>query len=295
MSSMFDIPGEEDPFSDDDDFDLDTVATAAETCEKTPEVALTVGQLARIEKNKLKALALKKSRLLAHPYQKSGDVVKASVVKEKKLVDGGGGFFIEEEEEDTSKDVVITEVAPPIMPPDQPTCEECDKDFADSYLFTTFDHSVCDDCKDMEREGPHELITKTDAKKEFLLRDSDFEKGERGDNLRFLLRKNPHNPRYGDMKLYLRLQVEKRALKIWGSEEELEKEHEKREENKMALKTKKYEKKMKELRKAVRSSLFTKDISNHIHKYGEETYDEEKDEYTKVCDECGHVHTYEKM
>ena len=85
MTSMFDIPGEEDPFSDDDDFDLDTVATAVETCEKTPEVALTVGQLARIEKNKLKALALKKSRLLAHPYQKSGDVVKASVVKEKNL------------------------------------------------------------------------------------------------------------------------------------------------------------------------------------------------------------------
>merc|ERR1712083_1220270 len=212
---------------------------------------------ARIEKNKLKALALKKSRLLAHPYQKSGDVVKASVVKEKKLVDGGGGFFIEEEEEDNSKDIVITEEAPPIMPPDQPTCEECLKDFADSYLFSTFDHSVCDDCKDMEREGPHELITKTDAKKEFLLRDSDFEKGERGRGLRFLLRKNPHNPRYGDMKLYLRLQIEKRAIDIWGSEETLELEHEKREEKKLSLKAKKYEKKMKELRKAVRSSLFT--------------------------------------
>jgi len=289
-------PGNDDPFSDDDDLDLDDVVRAAETSDKTPRSdELSVGQLARMEKNKLKALALKKSRLLAHPYKKSGDVAKASVVKEKKLVDGGGGFFIEEEDEVPSKEVVITEAAPPIMPPDQPTCEECEKDFADSYLYTTFDHAVCDDCKDMEREGPHELITKTDAKKEFLLRDSDFEKGERGDGLRFLLRKNPHNPRYGDMKLFLRLQVEKRALEIWGSEEELEKQHEKREENKMALKTKKYEKKMKELRKAVRSSLFTKDISSHTHKYGEETYDEEKDEYTKVCDECGHVHTYEKM
>ena len=52
---------------------------------------------------------------------------------------------------------------------------------------------------------------------------------------------------------------------------------------------------MKELRKAVRSSLFTKDFSTHSHSYGEESYDEEKDEYSKVCGECGHVLTYEKM
>ena len=294
MSLEADNNENEDPFNDDDDLDLDELVGATETSDNSQNIELSVGQKARIEKNKLKALALKKSRLLAHPYNKSGGV-KASVVKDKKLVDGGGGFFIEEEDEATAEEPVITYMAPPIMPPDQPTCEECDKDFADSYLYTTFDHSICDDCKDMEREGPHELITKTDARKEFLLRDSDFEKGERGNNLRFLLRKNPHNPRYGDMKLYLRLQVEKRALEIWGSEEDLEKEHEKREENKMSLKTKKYEKKMKELRKAVRSSLFTKDMSTHTHKYGEETYDEDKDEYSKVCDECGHVHTYEKM
>merc|ERR1719244_1454686 len=206
---------------------------------------LLMDKKTRIEKNKLKALALKKSRLQVHPYNKSDTKCKGSVLKEKKLVDGGGGFFIEEEDEIDNEETPITEAAPPLMPPDQPTCEDCDKDFADSYLFSTFDHSVCDDCKNMERDGPHELITKTDAKKEFLLRDSDFEKGERGDNLRFLLRKNPHNPRYGDMKLYLRLQIEKRAIDIWGSEEILELEYEKREEKKLSLKAKKYEKKIK--------------------------------------------------
>jgi len=285
----------EDPFSDDDQ-DFDELVGSLEESEAPDHDELSEGQKARMEKNKLKALALKKSRLLAHPYSKTGNTAsKASIVKEKKLVDGGGGFFIEEEDEVTAEEAVITEMPPPIMPPDQPTCEECDKDFADSYLYNTFDHSVCDDCKDMEREGPHELITKTEAKKEFILKDSDFEKGERGHTLRFLLRKNPHNPRYGDMKLYLRLQVEKRALGMWGSEDALEKEHEQREDNRMALKTKKYNKKMKELRKAVRSSLFTKDFSTHKHSYGEETYDEEKDEYSKVCDGCGHVNIYEKM
>ena len=49
------------------------------------------------------------------------------------------------------------------------------------------------------------------------------------------------------------------------------------------------------LRKAVRSSLFTKDFSTHTHSYGEESYDEEKDEFSKVCTECGQVLTYEKM
>merc|ERR1712025_1363622 len=104
-----------------------------------------------------------------------------------------------------------------------------------------------------------------------------------GRNLKFLLRKNPHNPRYGDMKLYLRLQIEKVALEIWGSEEDLEAEIEKREANKVLLKEKKYQKKMKELRKAVRSSLFTKSFATHTHTYGEESYDEEKDEYSKTC------------
>lgn len=284
----------DDPFSDDDQ-DFDDIVGNTNLSETQKNVELSEGQKARIEKNKLKALALKKSRLHAHPYNKNGSSAKSSVIKEKKLVDGGGGFFIEEDDEAVEEEPLITEMAPPIMPPDQPTCLLCEKDFADSYLYTSFDHSVCDDCKDMEREGPHELITKTEAKKEFLLKDSDFEEGEWGEKLKFLLRKNPHNPKYGDMKLFLRLQVEKKALKIWGSEEELEKEHEKREENKISLKTKKYNKKMKELRKAVRSSLFTKDLSTHTHSYGEETYDEDKDEYSKVCEGCGYVNTYEKM
>ena len=46
---------------------------------------------------------------------------------------------------------------------------------ADSFLFRTFDLEVCDKCKDTEKDGKHELITKTDAKNEFLLKDFDFE------------------------------------------------------------------------------------------------------------------------
>jgi len=263
----------------------------AETNDEEEEPALSQDQKARADRNRLKAVALRKARLQAAPYSKEARK------KEKKLVDGGGGFFLEEEEEAEVGRVVVSQ-PPPLMPPDQPDCEECAKRFADSHLLRTYDLAVCDDCKDMEKEGKHTLITKTEAKKEFLLKDGDFEKGERDEEfvpLRFVLRKNPHNPRWGDMKLFLRMQVEERALQVWGSEEALEQEVEARGERLVVAKSKKYEKKMKELRKTVRSSLFTKALGAHEHAWGEEAYSEATDEYSMTCGGCGHVNTYEKM
>lgn len=62
---------------------------------------------------------------------------------------------------------------------------------------------VCDGCRDSEEK--HSLITRTEAKTEYLLKDCDLDKRE--PILKFILRKNPHNVRWGDMKLYLHLQV----------------------------------------------------------------------------------------
>lgn len=51
-----------------------------------------------------------------------------------------------------------------------------------------------------------------------------------------------------------------------------------------------------ELRKAVRSSVWTKDTSIHQHQYGpEEVVDPEEDLYKKTCTTCGHELSYEKM
>ncbi len=97
------------------------------------------------------------------------------------------------------------------------------------------------------------------------------------------------------MKLFLRLQVEKRALEIWGTEEALEEEHEKREDKRDQAKVKKFNKKLKALRMQVRGSLYKRDISTHEHEYGEEEYDEDEDEYSRKCKTCDHVHKYEKM
>lgn len=49
------------------------------------------------------------------------------------------------------------------------------------------------------------LITRTEAKKTYLLKDEDFDKREPA--LKFILKRNPHNQRWGNMKLYLESQV----------------------------------------------------------------------------------------
>jgi DNA repair protein len=56
-------------------------------------------------------------------------------------------------------------------------------------------------------EDKFPLITKTEAKKKYLLKDADFDIREPA--LKFILRKNPHNQRWGDMKLFLETQVGK--------------------------------------------------------------------------------------
>lgn len=58
-------------------------------------------------------------------------------------------------------------------------------------------------CRD--NEEMHRLITKTDAKSMYLLKDCDLEK--RDPPLKCIVKRNPHNVRWGSMKLYLELQV----------------------------------------------------------------------------------------
>ncbi|XP_010576467.1 PREDICTED: DNA repair protein complementing XP-A cells, partial [Haliaeetus leucocephalus] len=209
-----------------------------------------------------------------------------------KVVDTGGGFFLEEEEEEEEPGAAEKIVHPPapVLEFDYLICGDCGKEFMDSYLMQHFDWATCDNCRDAEDK--HKLITRTEAKEEYLLKDCDLDKRE--PVLRFIVKKNPHNSRWGDMKLYLKLQVIKRSLEVWGSEESLQKAKELRRDSREKMKQKKFDKKVKELRRAMRSSLWKKEASIHEHEYGaEENIDE--DVYKKICTVCGHELTYEKM
>uniref|UniRef100_A0A3P8W0I1 Xeroderma pigmentosum, complementation group A n=1 Tax=Cynoglossus semilaevis TaxID=244447 RepID=A0A3P8W0I1_CYNSE len=257
-----------------------------------PKTELSAAMRAKIERNRQRALILRQARIASRPLSA---VEGSTSAKVSKTVDSGAGFFIDEDEEQKEREHNVKKVVhdpAPVIQSDYLVCDECGKPFMDSYLSNSFALSVCDKCRDNDEK--HKLISRTEAKQQYLLKDCDLDKRE--PPLRFILRKNPHNQRWGDMKLYLKVQVEKRGLEVWGSEEALEEAKETREENKEVQKQKRFNKKVKELRKAVRSSMWTTNTSTHVHQYGpEEVVDPEEDLYKKTCMSCGHELSYEKM
>lgn len=225
-----------------------------------------------------------------------------SSVRQTKLIDSGGGFLIEKEiiPETNGNDAASSTETPAAaiddampLPPTYEKCVECDDSFTDSWLMTNFAYSACDKCRDSDDR--HSLITRTEAKNEYLLKDCDLDRRE--PPLKYIERQNPHNVRWGTMKLYLHLLVEKRALEVWGTEERLMEELALRDEKRDKAKHKKYNKNMKQLRMEMRSSLYDgRTVKGpHTHEYGEETYNEDDDNYSHSCTICGFVETFEKM
>ncbi len=88
----------------------------------------------------------------------------------------------------------------------------------------------------------YELITKTDAKAEFLLKDCDFDFRE--PPLKFILKKNPHHQKWGEMKLFLKFQVKERAMVVHEDEEKLEEKKEMKVLNLHKTRQKNYQKKI---------------------------------------------------
>ncbi|KAG7176617.1 DNA repair protein complementing XP-A cells-less [Homarus americanus] len=266
---------------------------------KKDKLVLSPAQRARMEQNRQQALLIRQDKInRRNPYVKNEekkDTTKVLQINNTKLIDTGAGFFIEENGELSNDDILagikLVYEPGPLLEIDRPHCLECEKPFDNSFLLQNFDHPTCDKCK--ESDDKHALIPKTDARNEYLLKDVDIEKRE--PPLKYILRKNPHNSRWGDMKLYLKLQVEKRALEVWGSEEAIESAMKKKEDQSELRKQKRFNKKMKELRMNVRSSLYTRATKNHEHEYDEEVYLPDEDEYSRTCKTCGHSYTFDKM
>lgn len=281
--------------------------TANEEQLEKKESKLTAAQLSRIERNRIKAQNLRKGKIVgvAQPYSinksefnVTGSGSSVQRIESTRLIDSGGGFLVEAPL--TASQAAARNI-PTVKPVEEPPvkfplvyteCLECGDKFSGSYLQDHFDYSVCDKCRDPNEK--HVLITKTEAKSEFLLKDCDFDR--RDPPLKFITKKNARYTKWGEMKLYLLLQVHKRAMEVWGSEDEILKQQEKRDDQRVVTKIKRYNKQMKQLRMVVRSSLYTKKLkANHVHEFGPETYNEEEDNYTHSCLSCEYSETYEKM
>lgn len=121
-------------------------------------------------------------------------------------------------------------------------CEGCGDENAllDPEFEAVFRVSVCNVCKD---SNPlYTVITKTQARSEFLLTDEELADSAL---LPSVSRRNPHNPRWSDMKLYLRKQCRDFALHKFGSEGQLKAAIAARVDNKTDRKSKKFLKKLK--------------------------------------------------
>lgn len=115
----------------------------------------------------------------------------------------------------------------PRQGPPEPVGDHCDgcnvvlhsgnmaQSFADA-----FGVAVCAAC---HGDGDFELMTKSDAQKQFLLPDASMKV------LRFMEKQNPRHTNWKPMKLYLRKQVRERSYRRWGGSEGLAAEREKRE------------------------------------------------------------------
>ncbi|KHJ35915.1 putative dna repair protein rad14 [Erysiphe necator] len=142
-------------------------------------------------------------------------------------------------------------------------CRECGSLEIDWYWEEVFKCAVCSKCKETLPEK-YSLLTKTEAKDDYLLTDPELKDTEL---LPHLSKPNPHKSHWHDMMLFLRYQVEEYAFnQKWGSADALDAEFERREAEKKARKEEKFKSKLRELKKKTRSEAFRR--NNQMAKVG---------------------------
>lgn len=120
-------------------------------------------------------------------------------------------------------------------------CEACCSSIGiDPELYENFGVAACFSCK--ESSEMYGIMTKTQARNEYLLADEELADSTL---LPSISRKNPHNPRWADMKLYLRRQVRDFAIKKHGSEDAIKEALENRTEARTDRKSKQFLKRLK--------------------------------------------------
>lgn len=120
-------------------------------------------------------------------------------------------------------------------------CEACNSSTSiDPECYDNFRVMVCFSCK--ESSNLYGIITKTQARNEYLLTDEELADSKL---LPSISRKNPHNSRWADMKLYLRKQVQDFAIKKYGSLDAIKEALSNRNETRTDRKSKQFLKKLK--------------------------------------------------
>ena len=198
-----------------------------------------------------------------------------------RVIDTGAGYLIKSGEKKAKQRRFFQEKIQ-----DEELCQDCNFTFRNSHLRDTYDLLVCDGCNDKDK---YPLITKSEAMAEYLLNETIFKINE----LKFDMRKNPHNAGWGEMKLFLLSQIEEVALKKWESWDKLEEEKYKRKIRSADLKQKQFDKKLAKLRYETRLKKVKTTTKIHEHEFNK-IEDLGDDKFRKSCD-CGFSKEYEVM
>ncbi|KAG7285608.1 hypothetical protein NEMBOFW57_010237 [Staphylotrichum longicolle] len=188
-------------------------------------------------------------------------------------------------------------------------CRECRTVEIDFVWEEVFGCAVCNACKEKYPEK-YSLLTKTEAKEDYLLTDPELKDPEL---LPHLSKPNPHKSHWHDMMLFLRYQVEEYAFKQkWGSAEALDAEFERREGDKKKRKEAKFKEKLLDLKRKTRTDAFRRNNAKagssagggtgigkatkfgdaiggggkHVHEWGR-TVETEDGMTAKTCLTCG--------
>ena len=177
-------------------------------------------------------------------------------------------------------------------------CRECGSLEIDWKWEDIFGCAVCNTCKEKQPDK-YSLLTKTEAKEDYLLTDPELKDEEL---LPHLERPNPHKSTWNNMMLYLRYQVEEYAFeKKWGSAEKLDEEFVKREGEKKRRKEVKFKSKLDELKKKTRVEAYRRnrrgeeggEVGDDVGKGGKHTHvwgravEGEDGVSVKSCVDCG--------
>ncbi|KAL4912795.1 XPA protein C-terminus-domain-containing protein [Aspergillus aurantiobrunneus] len=183
---------------------------------------------------------------------------------------------------------------------EQKVCRECGGLEIDWKWEEELQCRVCHACKEKFPER-YSLLTKTEAKEDYLLTDPELRDEEL---LPHLERPNPHKSTWNNMMLYLRYQVEEYAFseKKWGSPEALDAEFERRENEKKRRREAKFKTKLDDLKKRTRVEAYRRNRqgaaggsfgdeigkgARHVHHWGRSIQDPGTGIGTKKCVDCG--------
>ncbi|KAH8552268.1 XPA protein C-terminus-domain-containing protein [Umbelopsis sp. PMI_123] len=207
------------------------------------------------------------------------------------MVDTRGGFLVDDEANDDENNKIetkkhVVDINPPrsIDPSQNPKCVECDSQDIDPHFNQIFKINICNTCKD-KYPDKYSLITKTEAKEDYLLTDPELRDEEL---LPHWSKPNPRKSTWNNMMLYVRFMVEEYAFQKWGSPEALDAEYEKREKQKKEKKDKQFKEKLRDLRKRTITSTWEKQRDKaHKHEYGDPVQNPKTGNTTQTCQICG--------